>query len=125
VLCLHPGDRLVGHINGKMITGFVRRLYPDGAIKNGRRPLIRFATDKTVKLIETGMSRPTIKWPGNRDLPWRRLVILTKGRGAVAIKSQHLRDWCHALRTDSGVRGKCCGQLHDRVRAVHVMIASR
>ncbi len=63
VLGLHPGDRLVRHINGKMITGIVRRLYPDGPIKNGRSPLIRFATYETVKFIEARMSRPTIERP--------------------------------------------------------------
>ena len=35
-----------------MITGLVRRLYPDGSIENGRSPLIGLATDETVELIK-------------------------------------------------------------------------
>src|SRR5438874_10713875 len=79
VLRLHPGDRLVRHINGKMVIGIVRRFHPDGSIENGRRPLIGLASDKTVKLVETGMRRPTIKRSRNRDLPRRCFVILTEG----------------------------------------------
>src|SRR5437764_1141140 len=125
MLRLHPADRLVRHINSKMITGLVRRLYPDGSIKNGRGPLIRLTTDETVKLVEARMSRPTIERSRDRDLPWRCFVILAKGGGAVAVESQHLREWRHTLRTDSSIARKSGGEFHDRASIVHVMIASR
>src|SRR4029077_13284719 len=85
VLRLHPADRLVRHINSKMITRIVRRLYPDGSIKDGRRPLIGLATYETIEFIETRMSGPAVKWPRYRDLPWRRFMILAKRSGAIAI----------------------------------------
>src|SRR5437773_11178979 len=125
MLRLHPGDRLVCHINSKMITGLVRWLYPDGSIKNGRSPLIGLTTYETIKFIEARMSRPTIERSGHRNLPWRCFVILAKGGGAVAVESQHLREWRHTLRTDSSITWKCCREFHDRASIVHVMIASR
>src|SRR5438067_13199479 len=108
-----------------MITGLVRRFYPYGSIKNGRRPLIGLAADKTVKFIETRMSRPTIERSRNRNLPRRRFVIFSERRDAVAIESQHLRKWRHALRADSGIAGKSSCEFHDCARVVDVMIASR
>src|SRR4029077_7161665 len=108
-----------------MITGFMRRLYSDGSIKNGRSPLIRFATDETVKFIEARMSGPTIKRSGNRDLPRRRFVIFAKRSGAVAIQAQHFCKRRDALRADSGIAWKRSGKFHDRTGIVHVMIATR
>ena len=87
MLRLHPADRLVGHVDRKVVIRIVRRLYAYGSIKNSRRPLIGLTTDETVELIEAGMRRPTIKRSGNRDLPRRRFVILAKGSGAIAIES--------------------------------------
>src|SRR6266446_10070027 len=118
MLRLHPSKRLVRHINGEMITGLMRRLYPRGSIKNGRSPLIRFATDETVKFIEARMSGPTIKRSGNRDLPRRRFVILAKRSGAVAIQSQHFCKRRHALRADAGITWKRSREFHDRTRVV-------
>src|SRR6266550_6746427 len=108
-----------------MITGLVRRLYPDGPIENSRRPLIGLATDEAVELVETGMGRPTIERSRNRNLPRRRFVIFAKGGGAVAVESQHFCKRRHTLRTDSGITWKCGREFHDRASIVHVMIASR
>ena len=63
----------------------MRRLYSDGSIENGRRPLIGLATDESVELVETGMRRPTIKRSRNRDLPRWRFVILAEGGRAESI----------------------------------------
>src|SRR5260370_34249387 len=108
-----------------MITKFVRRLDSDSSIKNCRSPLIRFATDETVKFIKATMSGPTIERSGNGDLPRRRFVILPKGGGTAPIQPQHLRMRCHTLCTDSGISGKRSGEFHNRPGVVHVMIASR
>src|SRR2546421_10864329 len=124
MLRLHPGDRLVRHINSKMITGLVWRLYPDGSIKNRRSPLVSLATDETIKLVETRMSRPTIERPGNRNLPRRCFVILAKGSRAKAIESQHLCQWCDALRANTCIPRKRGGEFHDSARVVDVMVAS-
>src|SRR6266850_7296958 len=107
-----------------MVTGLVRRLYPDGSIKNGRSPLVSLTTNETVELIETRMSGPTIERSGNRNFPRRRFMIFAKGGGAVAVESQHLRERCHTLRTDSGIAGKSGGEFHDSARVVNVVIAS-
>src|SRR6266487_6713044 len=103
MLGLHPGKCLVRHIDGKVVTRIVRRLDADGSVKNRRRPLIGLATNEAVEFVEARMRWPTIKRSGNGDLPRRRFVILAKGSGAVAIESQHFRQWRDALRPNAGI----------------------
>src|SRR5205823_4539502 len=125
MLRLHPGKRLVRHVNGEVVIGIVRRLDANGSVKNSGRPLIRLTTNEAVELVETGMRRPTIVWARDRDFPRRRLMILTKRSGAVAIQSQHFCKRRHALRADAGITGKRSREFHDRAGIVHVMIATR
>src|SRR4030095_758610 len=121
----HPGDRLVSHVDGKVVIRIMRGLNSDGSIEDCGPPLIRLTADETVELIETRMSRPTIKRSRNRDLPRGRFVIFPESGGAVAIESQHLGQRCNALRTNAGIAGKPGGELHDRARIIDVMITPR
>src|SRR5205807_527922 len=121
---LHPTERLVRHIDSEVVIRIVRRLHSDGSIENSGRPLIGLATDETVELIEAGMRRPPVHWSGDRDLPWRRFVILAKRSGAISIQSQNLCHWCYALRAYAGISRKRSGEFHDGAGIVHVMVAT-
>src|SRR6266404_4361667 len=125
MLRLHPGKRLVRHIDGEVVIRIVRRLDANGSIKNRWRPLIGLTTNEAIELVETGMRRPTIVRARDRDFPWRRFVILAEGGGAISIQSQHLCHWCYALRANAGITWKRSREFHDRAGIVHVMIASR
>ena len=61
VLRLHPGNRLVSHVDGKMVIRGVRWLYSNGSIENGGGPLVGLTTNETVKLVKAGMRWPTVK----------------------------------------------------------------
>src|SRR5438552_5185396 len=125
MLRLHPGKRLVRHVDREVVIRIVRRLDENGSVKNSGRPLIGLATDETVELIEAGMRRPPVEGARDRDFPWRRFVILAECSGAVAIQSQHFCKRRHALRADAGITWKRSREFHDRAGIVHVMIATR
>src|SRR6476646_10141537 len=106
MLSLHPGDRLVRHINGEVVIRIVRRLNSDGSIEDGGRPLVRLTAYEAVELVKAGMSRPAIVRARDRDFPWRRFVILAERGGAITIQSQHLCERCNALWANAGIAGK-------------------
>src|SRR6185369_10683241 len=98
---------------GEVVIGIMRRLYSDGAVKNGRRPLIGLPADKTVELVKTGVRGPTVIRSGNRDLPGGRFVVLAEGSSTIAIESQHFRYRCDTLRADAGIAGECRRKFHN------------
>src|SRR4051812_977792 len=105
MLRLHPADRLGRHIGGKMVIRVMRRLDAGGSIKNCRRPLVRFAADEAIELVESRVSRPTVVGPGNGHLPRWSFVIFSKGSGAVSVQTKHFGQGRDLVRPDAGVAG--------------------
>ena len=120
----HPLDRLVGHVRHEMIVGIVRRLDLDRAIIDQRRPLVGFAAEEAVELVEARMGGPSIERPDRADLPRRRLVIFAERRRPVAVQTQRLGQWRDRVRPDAGVAGKRRRDLGDAAHVVHVMVAA-
>ena len=52
LLRLHPANRLIGHVVGKVIARDVGRIYASHTIVNQRVPLIGLAPNKAIKLVE-------------------------------------------------------------------------
>src|SRR6266566_8887156 len=103
MLCLHPADRLVRHIGGEVVIRIVRRLHTDGSVKNCRRPLVGFAADEAIELVEAGVSRPAVIGPRNGYFPRRSLVILSESSGAVPVQAKHFCQRRYTFGPDAGV----------------------
>src|SRR5947207_14141759 len=101
MLRLHPADRLIGHVDGEVIIGHVRRFNPDGAVEDRGRPLVRLAADEAVELVEPGVCGPTVKGSGDGNFPRWRLVVRPEGRCAVTVQAQHLCYPAAVLRADA------------------------
>src|SRR6266849_2588135 len=106
MLRLHPADRLVRHISGEVVIRIVRRLHPDGSVKNCRRPLIGFAANEAIELVEARVSRPAVIGPRNGYFPRRSLMILPEGSGAVSVQAKHFCQMRYIVWPDAGVARK-------------------
>ena len=122
LLRLHPVDRLVGHVHGEVVVGHLRRIDLDQSVVDERIPLVGFATDESVELVETLMGRPAVERARYAGLPGGGLVPLAEGAGAVAIEPQHLRQRRHAVRISPRVAGEGRRGLHDRARVHGVVV---
>src|ERR1700720_3809605 len=124
MLRLHPADCLVRHISGEVVIRIVRRLHPNGSVKNCRRPLIGFAADEAVELVEARVSRPAVIGPRNGYLPRRSFMILSESSGAVSVQAKHFCERRYIVGPDAGVAWKCGRKFHDGTGVVHVMVAT-
>ena len=61
LLRLHPANRLVRHVIGKVITLHMRRVDAGDTIVNQRVPLVGFTPDKAIKLVKARVCRPAVK----------------------------------------------------------------
>ena len=61
LLVLGPVDRLIGHVGGEVVVGVGGRLDLGRAVVEQRRPLIGFAADEAIELVEAGVRRPTVE----------------------------------------------------------------
>src|SRR5947208_9018907 len=113
MLRLHPADRLVRHIGGEVVFRIVRRLDADGSVKNRRRPLIGFAANEAIELVEAGVSGPTVERPGNGYFPGRSLMIFSESSRAVSVQAEHFCKRRYLVWPDAGVTRKCCREFHD------------
>ena len=89
----HPVDRLIGHVGHEVVVRVLREFDLFMSVIDGRRPLVRFAADEAVELVEAGAGRPAVGRPGGADLPGGGLVVLAEGGRAVAVEPQHLGQW--------------------------------
>src|SRR5213593_3630735 len=124
MLRLHPADCLVRHISGEVVIRIMGRLDADGSVKNCWRPLIGFAADEAIELVEAGVSRPAVIGAGNGYFPRRSLMILPESSGAVSVQAKHFCQRRYIVRPDAGVAWKCGRKFHDGAGVVHVMIAT-
>src|SRR5215469_5972711 len=114
LLITNPFDRLICHVCHEVILRIVRYLHLHHSVIDQGRPLISFATHKSVELVESFTCGPVVGWPGRANFPGRRLMPFTKRRRAVAIESQNLGKWRNVVRTDSCVAWKRSRYIDDR-----------
>ncbi len=124
LLRLHPVDRLVCHIYGKMIVLHFRWINLGDAVIDQRIPLIRLAPDEAVELVETLMGGPAVEGARDAGLPSCGLMPFAERTSAVAIESEHFSQGRDAVRDLPGVAGKGRRGLHDRARVGRVMVAT-
>src|SRR4030095_14436512 len=124
MLRLHPANCLVRHIGGEVIIRIVGRLYANRSVKNRRRPLVGFAADEAIELVESGVSRPAIIGPRNRYLPRWSLMILPESSSAVSVQAKHFCQRRYSVGPDPSVAWKCRREFHDGAGVVHVMVAA-
>ena len=88
-----------------------------------RLPLIRFAADEAVEVVEPLHGRPAIERPGDAGLPVGDVVVLADERGAVAVLAQGLRHHRAALGDLAGVAGEAVAELGDVSGRTAVVVA--
>ena len=122
LLSLHPANRLIRHVHREMVALRFRRGDPGDAVVDQGEPLVCFAADKTVELVEALTCRPPVKGTRYTCLPCRGLMPFSERTGAVPVQPQHLGQGCHAVGNLPGVAGKSRRTLHDRAGVRGVVI---
>ena len=64
MLPVDPTDRLIGHVHREMVVRGLLMLDARHSVENRRRPLVGFATNEAVELVEPGTRRPAIHGTG-------------------------------------------------------------
>ncbi len=91
LLLVDPADGLVREVLGEVIAllGRLGRLGRVGALVQGRLPLVVFAADEAVEVLEaTAAAGPFAEGPHGRGLPDRHLVALAELCGRVPVQGQ-------------------------------------
>ena len=86
LLRLHPVDGLVGHVDGEVVVGHLRRIDFDHAVVDERIPLVGLAADEAVELVEALVRGPAIERARHAGFPGGGFVPLAEGAGSRAIK---------------------------------------
>ena len=107
-----------------MIVRIVRQFDLGDAIIQVRRPLVRFAADKTVELVEALVRRPAVEGAGDAGLPRGGLVPLAERRGAVAVQAQHFRHRGRRVGDLAGGAREAGRHLGDESHVHGVMVAA-
>src|SRR4030095_14559749 len=116
---------MVSHVSGEVIIRIFRQFNLCGSVVDQRCVLVRFSTNKSVEVLKPRVCGPAIVWAGRGDLPWRCLVILTKGCSAETVLSQHFSHRCYRLWPYTVVAGKCSRGFHYRTGIITVMVVTR
>ena len=124
LLVAHPVDRLVGHVGHEVIVRILRQLHLRHSVKEQRRPLVGFAAEKAVKLVESGAGRPAVGRAGGTEFPGCGLMGLAEGCRAIAVQPQHLGQRRDIVGSAPGIAGERGRNLRDRAHVVHVMITA-
>ena len=124
LLRLDPVDRLVGHVDGEVVVLHLRRLNLDRPVVDQRIPLVGFAADEAVELVEALLQRPAVERTRHAGLPGGGLVPLAEGARAVAIEPQHFGQRRNAVRVLPGVARKSRRGLHDGAGVDGVVVSS-
>ena len=122
LLRLHPVDGLVGHVDGEVVVLHLRRIDLDHAVVDERIPLVGFAADESVELVEALVRGPAVERTRHAGLPGGGFVPLAEGAGAVAVEPQHFRQRRDAVRILPGVAGEGRRGLHDRAGVDGVVV---
>src|SRR3954451_4465537 len=80
---LHVADGLVRHVGRQIVVLLTdpRKSLPV-VLEEIRGPLIRFASQETIEIIETHAGRPLVEGSGDAVLEvWRIMVLAEPGRG--------------------------------------------
>ena len=123
LLGFDPANRLVRHIGGKVVVLHLGRRNARHTVVDQRIPLIRLATDESIKFVESLMRRPAIVGTRDTCLPSRRFVPFAKCARAVTIEPQHFGQRSHAVGNLPRVARKCRRGFHNRTSICRMMIA--
>src|SRR5258707_9818895 len=99
-------------------------LHRRGIAKHGRLPLIGFATDEPIEVIETLQRWPAVERAGDAGFPVGNLMILTNVFRAVAVLTQDFRDHRSALGNLAGIARIGIREFRDNSHAYGMMIAT-
>ena len=114
LVLVEPGERLVHHVLGEVITFVVGRL--DGVVvfDQPRFPLRGFTGEEAVEVLKSVAVRPAVLGADRRGLSGGRVVPFAEGRGVVAVLLEHLGDGGGRLGDDAGVAVEGDRTLGDR-----------
>ena len=122
-----PLHGLVGHIGQEVVALFGRLLRVDrsGALVECWVPLICFATDEAVEVLETAATGgPRIEGSNGAGLPHGHFVAFAElGRG-VAVEQERSRQWGAGVREHRTVARSTACELGDGAHADGVVVAS-
>ena len=123
LLVLDPRRRLVRHVGHEVVVGIVRQLDRSNPVEEIRRPLVGFAADEAVELVESLPRRPAVEWPRDAGFPSGGFVPFAERSRAVAVQAQHLRQRSRCVGHLPGGSGKGGCHLGDEAHVHRVMVA--
>ena len=128
LLLPHPGDSLVCHVFGKVVSflGRLRRFHWCGALVDSGVPLVGLATDKSIEILESSAAcRPLVEWTHRAGLPDRYFVALSELRRRVAVQLERHRQRRFVLGQYGAVARRRSGDLGNATHPNRVMVATR
>ena len=127
LLLARPLDRLVRHVLGEVVAllGRLLRLDRRRAFVDRRVPLVGFAADEAVEVLEAAAAgRPLVERPHRAGLPDRHFVALAELRRRVAIELERHGERRLVLRQHRGVARRRRRDFADAAHVDGVVIAS-
>lgn len=124
LLSLDPLNRLIGHIICEVVILLVWRRHPSHTVIDQWIPLIGFAANEAVELVETLLCGPAIKGPRNTCFPGRRFMPFSKRACTLSIQPQHLGQRCNGIGEYTGVSGKCSRRFHNGTGVASAMVST-
>src|SRR5678816_126327 len=115
---------MVSHVSREVIVGIFRNFDLRGTVVDQWRILVRLAANKSVEVLKTGMSGPTIIWSSLRYFPGRCFVVLTVCCRAETVLSQDFSHRRYRLWSYPIIAGKRSRGFHDRSSIVAVMVVT-
>ena len=127
-LLAHPADGLVRHVLGEVVAllGALALLHRRGAFIDRGIPLVRFAADEAVEVLEAAAAGgPLAERPHRARLPDRHLVALAELCRRIAVELERHRERRLALRQHRGVTRSRRRDLADAAHVHRMVIAPR
>ena len=114
----HPADGVVGHGRGEIPARLADvGIDGRGVAEQVRLPLAGVTADEPVEILEAHARRPLVERPGLARHEGRRVVILAKPRGGVAVLQKDPANRAVVLLDDRVIARETRGQLRDVAEA--------
>ena len=126
LLLAGPLDRLVRHVLGEVVALLRRLLRLDWrrALVDGRVPLVGFAADEAVEVLEAAAAgRPLIERAHRAGFPHRHFMALAELRRRVAIELERHGERCLVLRQHRRVARRRRRDFADAAHVDRVVVA--
>ena len=107
-----------------MVVRVFRQLDAAHILIDGGCPLVRFAPDEAVELVEARAGWPAVGGAGRADFPGGGLVRLAEGGRTIAVESKHFRERSHRVGPLPGLTGKGSCGLGNRAHVADMMVAA-